>query len=227
MGPPFRVPFLLKGHPKMPTNQFLRSAAAIVAATAALAAPAFAGGFAEPIATPVVTPVVVAPPPAMRMSDWRGGYVGIEGFGTQTTFDADPDDTDFDGDLFGIFAGYRFSFGRFVVGGELAYDTGEIDFDILGATLDQDVTRAGVQVGFDAGRLLPYLTAGYTNVEFSEGGDSIDFDGSFAGVGVDYAVTNRFTVGAQYLVHDFEDSDGEFLGDFQTDALGLRAAYNF
>jgi outer membrane immunogenic protein len=201
------------------------SALAAVAAT--LAAPAFAGGFAEPIATPVVTPVVVPPAPVVRTGDWGGGYIGLEASGTTLSFDDTgvTTDDDFDGALYGINAGYRFDFGRFVAGGELAYTTGS--FDIGGDDLDSDVLRAGVQLGYDAGRILPYITAGYANADLSaDGGFDESFDGSYAGVGVDFAVTDRFTVGGQYLVHDFSD-DTVFGSDFQVDSLGLRAAYNF
>lgn len=88
----------------------------------------------------------------------------------------------------GLFTGYRHQFqGGAVLGGELAYNKA--------GSLDS--FEAKTQVGYALGRLLPYAAAG------------IDLTDSQAvyGVGLDYALTNRWLAGAEYTHMDKTKAD--------------------
>lgn len=208
-----------------------------------VAAPAFAGGFAEPIVTPApAAPVVVAPAaPVAASGDWTGFYVGGQlGFGNLTIDDGDDatDDEDFDGALYGLHAGYMRDFGRVVVGAELDFDGTQIviDEEVEGDTVDLasvgSVARAKLRVGYDAGRFLPYLTAGVAQARINAEEEAIEplledsYDGRFIGIGAAYQLNDRFMVGAEVLRHNFEDTPVE---SFDTDVTTatLRASIRF
>lgn len=179
---------------------------------------AVAGGLAEPVVAPAPAPIAVAAPAPVGR-DWSGFYVGGSlGYGD---VDADGVTGDFEGATFGGHAGYNYDLGSIVLGAELeATGTNDFENDATGLELD-NVLRAKVRAGYDAGAFLPYVTGGYAQAEVS--GD--DDDGYFYGVGVDYAFSDSITVGGEYLRHEFEDfNDG---GDITADTLSLRVSYNF
>lgn len=203
--------------------------AASAATLSLLAVPALAGGFAEPVAAPVVAPpppVTVAAAPAPS-GDWTGGFAGIHlGFGTLGSDDLFGDE-DFDGTLLGLHTGYDRDFGRFVLGGEIQYDRADLSFDAA-AEDDSDVDsvfRAGLRAGYDAGRLLPYVTGGYARAELS-GAVEETIDGGYLGIGAEFAVTERISVGAEYLHHNFNDVVADDL-EAQVDVLSLRTTWRF
>jgi opacity protein-like surface antigen len=144
------------------------------AAAALLAAgPTFAGGFAAPVAVaaPAAPAVVPVTPVIAATTDWSGAYVGGQlGFG-RLTFDdqageADIEDETFDGALYGLHAGYMFDFGRIVAGGEIDFDGTQIDVTEAGEDMAEvgSIARAKLRLGYDAGRVLPYVTAGLARV---------------------------------------------------------------
>jgi outer membrane immunogenic protein len=215
----------------------------LAAGAALLAAPAFAGGFTPTVATPApVAPApVIAPAPVTPVStgsDWTGFYVGGQlGFGNLSIDDNDDatDDGDFDGALYGVHAGYMRDFGRLVLGAEIDWDATNIGIDSAGVedAVDLDsVARAKLRLGYDAGRFLPYVTAGYARAMLSSDIDAIDaglddsYDGHFYGIGAAYQVNDRFSVGAEVLRHNFEDTP---VADFDTDVTtaSIRASWRF
>lgn len=232
-------------------------------ATAALlaAGPALAGGFANPVvvAAPSAPVIVPAAPVVVASTDWSGGYVGGQlGFGrlsldntNTTTGDTREDVAEGNGALFGAHAGYMFDFGRLVVGAEVDYDLTRIDIDgdeevFQGeypfGELDS-IARAKLRVGFDAGRVLPYVTAGLAraSVNFDEGfvedvGDLEDpYNGRFIGVGASFAMRENFMVGIEALRHEFENlpdsAEGAPVDDQEQDTmintLTLRGSFRF
>jgi outer membrane immunogenic protein len=210
-----------------------------------LSAPAFAGSLAPPVVEPtVVAPApIIAPAPVLveASENWTGFYVGGQlGWGSLDfeSFEDDEDDlfdTEFDGTFGGFHAGYQYDFGRFVLGGEVDYDWTEIEVDPLevgeGISLD-GIGRLKLRAGYDAGRILPYLTAGWAAANLSSDNDAIadalddTSDGSFWGAGVAYAVSDRFLVGGEYLTHSFEDSPFE-ARDFDVRTITLRGSFRF
>lgn len=218
----------------------LRPATALVLSLLA-AGPAAAGGFAQEVVVPPPAAPAAVPDLPAPASDWSGPYLGAQlGFGDTISVDTlgQLDDAEDDGSLLGLHAGYRFDFGRMVAGAELDWDRTRItlrenaaeagDFDVDDVVELDSVARAKLTLGFDAGRLLPYVTAGVARAaqssEFLDVEDSVD--GSFLGLGAAYAISDRFSVGVEALRHDFEDMPEDGL-DTDLDTLTLRGSFSF
>ena len=188
-----------------------------------VAGAAQAGGLTEPvIATPVATPVPVAPPVSYG-GNWGGFYAGGQlGFGR---LQADAfGDSDPDGARYGVHAGYNYDFGTFVLGGEIDYDATDIADAATGIDLDS-VARLKVKAGYDAGQVLPYVTAGVAQATTSGGLDGTD-TGPFAGLGVDYQFNDRMRLGVEALQHQFDDFDGSG-NDIDATTLSARVSFSF
>lgn len=181
----------------------------------ALSMPAFAG---SPTPAPVEAPIAVDPAPVISTGgDWTGGYVGL-GFGNldvDGSGAADGDDVSF-----GIHAGYDYDFGQFVLGGELEFDT--TDLDLNGAGTVDSVARLKVRGGYDFGNTLVYLTGGVAELDSSLGSET----GAFGGLGVAYQINDRFYVGGEVLQHRFEDINGTGV-DADATSIGLRGGIRF
>ena len=187
----------------------------------------FAGGVGP---APQPTPPVVAPAP---VSDWTGFYAGAQ---LETILDGEASGVglaEFDGTLYGLFAGYRYDFGTFVLGGEVDYVVGSGDFTSItpaAPTFDVDynsLVRVGAEFGYDAGNVLPYATVGFASIELGLPANTSDGTGYFYGVGLDFRVSDQIVIGGELLQHEFDDYndiDGETL-----DALtfGLNVAFTF
>lgn len=186
------------------------------------AAPALAGGMAQPAPPPAVIPVAPAPAPA---ADWTGAYGGLQlEYGDAELSGAlDEEGT---GALAGIFGGYRYDFGSYVVGAELDLNLADIELDAAGGEIDM-VSRLGLEAGFDAGPALIYGTAGAAIATVDAGTDTLRGDGYFYGVGVDYAFTDNITVGAELLQHEFDDFDDTSGLDASALTFGVNAALRF
>lgn len=179
----------------------------LIAAAAILAAAPAVAGNVEPVI--VEQPLIIADP--APLVDWSGGYAGVAAVGYD--FDGTVGGVAFDDDAAGggAFLGTNFQNGNIVYGGELGLGTG--------GDVDYAVDLRG-RVGYAAGRALPYLTVGYAFVE-ADNGD--DIEGPTYGLGVDYLVTDRVFVGAEYRRLDLEGG----ATDLDTDAFGLRVGFRF
>ncbi|WP_238366048.1 outer membrane protein [Mesobacterium pallidum] len=177
-----------------------------------LPAPLLAGSLTPPADPVVVTPA--APAPVAVGGDWTGGYAGVQlGYGNYAT---DPG-TDSDGFIYGAHAGYDYDFGQFILGGEVDIDAG--DLQAAGGDVD-NIARAKLRAGYDLGRTMVYATGGAARVT----GDFGDDTGWTAGLGMSYAVTDNFLVGAEALTTRFDDVGGS---DLNANTLGLRASFKF
>ena len=191
-------------------------------AIALAAVPALAGGLTDPVMAPAPAPVAVAPVPVVTGNDWTGFYAGANlGFG-QLEADGFADDTE--DYTYGVHAGYLYDLGSFVVGGELEYDATEITDAATGINLD-GVARAKVRAGYDAGAFLPYVTAGAAQA-YTSGALEADDTGYFAGVGVDYQVSQSMRVGAEILRHQFDDFNGGGT-DIEATTASVRVGFTF
>ncbi|WGW02988.1 outer membrane protein [Tropicibacter oceani] len=187
---------------------------ALTAAATVMGGAAFAGSMQDPVVEPVpAQPVAVTVQPG---GDWTGPYAGLS-FGN---LDATAGALDEDGMVYGVFGGYDYDFGQFVMGAELDYQATD-DFSLGGVDVD-DVWRLKLRGGYDAGPALLYVTAGGAKANTSIG----DAEGAVYGLGMDYKVTERFTVGAEYLRHDFNDV-GNTNVDVEADTISLRGALRF
>jgi outer membrane immunogenic protein len=195
---------------------------ATLVAMAALAAPAFAGGPTEVAPEPAVVPA--AEPYVAPGIDWSGPYVGAQlGYGD---IDSNGGGLDGDGALGGVHAGYRWDWGSFVAGAELDYDTAEIDLGSAGGDTLDDVARLKLMAGTELGRSLVYGTLGAAYASASVGGADLSDNGYFLGAGVDFAVSDRWTVGGELLQHKFDDFDGSGV-DLDATTLKARVSLRF
>jgi outer membrane immunogenic protein len=185
----------------------------------ALGLPAFAGGLTEPVAEPVIAaPVVMAPVSA----DWTGFYAGAQlGYGDVSSNLAGVDGN---GALGGVHAGYRYDFGQFVAGGELAYNGSNID---LGTTSKLDnLTQLKVMGGYDLGKTLIYGTVGAAHAKADINGVSHSDTGYLVGVGMDYAINDAWTIGAEFDHHRFNNFDNAGT-DIRANTAQIRVGYRF
>ncbi len=195
----------------------------ILALGTALAAPglAFAGGPTQPITEPYVAPVAAAP--VAYAPDWTGFYGGAAiGYGD---LNADGAALDGDGAIGGVFAGYRRSFGNLVGGVELDYDTSDITLGANAGKLD-NVVRIKGQLGTTFNRAFVYGTVGAAYAEASVGAASLNDWGYAVGVGMDYALTDNWAVGAEALYHNFNDFDNSGV-DLDVTTVKARVSYKF
>ena len=163
---------------------------------------------------------VIAAAPAPSDYDWTGFYVGLSAI--SGTFSDDGGLTSDGTDGFGLQAGYLRDFGRFVVGGELAYVSGDYD-----AFPDNDWTSTRLKLigGLGAGRVLPYGFVGLSNYDISgtsEFSDTI----TIYGLGAKLAVTPKIAVGLEYLVEDKSNFANTGF-DMESSEIALRVDYRF
>lgn len=190
--------------------------------TAIIAGPALAGGPTVPVAEPEIIPA--AQPYVAPGLDWSGAYAGAQlGYGD---VDSNGGGLDGNGWLGGVHAGYRWDLGNFVAGAELTYDKTSID---LGATAgDQldDVTALKLTAGREFGNSLVYGTLGAARASATVGGAGLSDNGFLYGLGVDYAVSDRWTVGGEVLQHQFDDFDGSGV-DLDATTIKAKVAMRF
>ncbi|MCB1330561.1 MAG: porin family protein [Maritimibacter sp.] len=159
----------------------------LAAVIAGLAGSAAFAGSPEPYIEHVYTE-----PPALD-AEWDGFYAGLIG-GIQNG-EVTPGPFDFDGVSYGGFAGYNFQTGNTVFGAEIAAQRGTLDFAPPSLTMDM-LVDAKVRVGYSMGDALLFASGGY-----STAGTTIGFaaKGWNAGAGLDFAVTDKVFVGAEYV----------------------------
>ena len=159
--------------------------------------------------------------------DWTGVYVGLQyGQGSGDLSLAGPlGEADFD--AYGLHVGYQRDMGRIVLGGDLDYNS--VDFD--GTEDNGDLLRLRARVGYDAGRVMPYVTLGVAGVHGDIAGDRLADTGLTYGIGADVRVTDRFSVGLEYTRNTFKDILDDLTGvsglDLDTDLVQVRASYRF
>lgn len=189
-------------------------------ALAALSVPALAGGPTVVADDPM--PEAMAAPAAAH--DWSGPYVGLS-YGSTSgtmTYSTFPTVFRFDsGNTPSVFAGYLMQRGNVVYGGELAYSRGQ-DATIVGFPTEnlENMLDLKGRVGYATGQSMLYGVLGYSKVGYLEGTlGSQDTDGLAYGLGLDVAVTQRFTLGFEYLARKTE---GNTTNPGQTRSLDLR-----
>lgn len=199
----------------------MKNIAAFVA-TFALTAPAFAGG-----------PVVMADEPAIAPAtqayaapglDWSGAYVGAQlGYGDVGSNGAGLDGNDWFG---GVHAGYRWDLGSWVAGTELSYDATNIGLGTVAGNELTDVLALKVQAGREIGNSLVYASLGAAQASANVGGVGLRDTGFVYGVGFDYALNDRWTVGGEVSQHKFSNFDGSAT-DFDATTVKAKVGLRF
>lgn len=206
----------------------MRIAAATVLATLALSQSAFAGG--PVIVAPDPVPVV-APAPAPAPFDWSGLYGGLSYGATSGDVQFIPGSyAELDsGSLVGVHLGYLFQNGAFVYGAELAYggtsDTYWDGFEGIDTVIDLKA-----KAGFAANRALFYGVLGYSRATLLVDGGEWGMTGPAFGLGAEYAMTDRVSIGLEYLSRDLSGSESSgFPVDAEgaLDTVSLRINFSF
>jgi outer membrane immunogenic protein len=165
----------------------------------------------------VALSVALAAPISARAQALDGFYGGAAlGFA-----DASAVGTSGDGEIFGVFGGYNYTWGATVVGGELSWDSSNIDLS-AGGSFDEFLRLKG-RVGTGIGNGLLYGTVGYVRGYTSSFGDD---DGWLYGFGYDYNLSETIFIGGEYLRQEF-DSFGSSGLDFDIDSYSLRVGFRF
>lgn len=166
---------------------------------AALAMPAHA---ADPqiIEAPQVDPVRFG---------WDGFYAGgSAGYGWLRDVDNSfvPPFPDHGDDwVFGAHLGYLHQFGSMVAGLEFEYTNLDIRFERAPFVISGDELFVGkLRAGYAWERLL---VSGFVGLAYATTTLKIDGEGFGVGLNVDYALTDNFTIGAQYGHYDFNNVD--------------------
>jgi len=187
--------------------------AAYTLSASLIAGAAAAGGYTAPVVEAPVAPVVVE----AAGTDWTGFYAGLQyGQGDLSA----PGFASQDFDAFGVHAGYLRDFGRYVAGAELDYNN--VEPDLAGAA-DGDLWRLRGRLGYDLGRFLPYVTLGLARFEVANTSES----GMTYGIGADYLVTDRISLGLEYSRSTFDDVTGATGVDADLDLVQIRGSYRF
>jgi opacity protein-like surface antigen len=193
----------------------VRSIALLLLASGA----AHAGGPTVPN-DPAPAPAAAAP----SAYDWSGPYMGLAvgTTGGDQTFNTSPNTFPFEnGAVPSIYAGYLFQRGNVVYGAELAFSNGN-DANLSGGFLEKlrSLIDLKGRLGFANDRALFYGTLGYSSVGYESLPGETDTDGLVYGLGVDYAVSDRFTVGLEYLARSTE---GDTFNAGETRKLDLNS----
>jgi outer membrane immunogenic protein len=198
----------------------MKTIAALIT-TVALTAPAFAGG---PTVVEPEPEIVPAEPYVEPGVDWSGAYVGAQiGYGD---VDSNGGGLDGNGWLGGVLGGYRWDLGNVVLGTELTYDVTDIELGAVAGDELDDVAALKLTAGREIGNSLFYGTLGAAHASASVGGADLSDNGFLYGIGVDYAITERMTLGGEVLQHRFDDFDGSGV-DLDATTLKAKVALRF
>jgi opacity protein-like surface antigen len=200
----------------------------LAAALICLAAPALANG---------VAPIAAAPAPVVVQEEdsWTGFYAGGQlGLGQLEERQMYNYTSDYDTTEYGIFGGFRHDFGRAVIGFEADFMAGSADRAGVapGVTVtiedaDYELVRLGVEAGVDLGQFLVYGTVGYTDISLDYEGDILRGSGGFYGIGADYRLTDRITVGAEALQADYHFEEFSYGVRYLLSTFAVNVAVRF
>ena len=179
-------------------------------------------------------------PPEEFGPDWSGVYLGVAAgtiFGGDFPVDNLSNDYDASNDLiFGGFLGvnHQLHDSNIVIGAELAVQSG---FDSDGGDPDHDyqvnfLADAKVKLGWAMDNIMPYVFGGFTAAHEETGSCDYDYGlwGVNYGIGIDWMLTENFSLGAEVLGRSIQDpyNEDSSQGDAQSHWQGmLRAAFHF
>jgi outer membrane immunogenic protein len=149
-------------------------------------------------ATPMIEPVVAAPVPMAPVTPnviWTGSYAGLS-LGGGNSYGTAPGNHSTLG-IVGVNLGYRNDFGPVVLGGEISYDKDNV---WNGNGNGNTITSTGaikLILGKSLGQTLVYGTAGFVQAQADVVGVSRSDTGYTFGIGADYALNDKWTVGGE------------------------------
>ena len=159
-------------------------------------------GFAGSYTAPVVEAAPEAPAPVVTQNaDWTGAYVGAQiGYGKVNK------DFDANGAVGGLHAGYLKDFGKYVVGGELAYSGADLTDKAANAKVNSftDMKLIG---GVPNGKWLYYGALGGSYVDAKAAGTSYSDLVPMVGAGVKYQLNDKWALGGEVDYRDGHNFD--------------------
>jgi outer membrane immunogenic protein len=186
-----------------------------------LSIPAFAGNLNAPKPEPQVATPAPAPVAMPAAFDWTGGYIGANlGYDNISSNAAASGN----GAIGGLHAGYNYSLGNFVVGGELSADAANIGLN--GGGKLSSLTALKLRAGVPMDRTLVYATVGAVQGSGNIAGASITRTGGLIGAGVDYAMTDHWVVGGELDYSRINNADKAGT-NLENTSLVARVSYKF
>lgn len=177
-----------------------------------------------------VAPIIEAPTISSHVvhdrNTWTGFYAGMQMSYADFSVNLDGVD-DATGGLYGIHAGYNHHLhNNMVVGGEITFDHSSADSD---AWKVERLMSVRAKVGYAHGDWLFYGLGGYAHVR-TEGADRSHgkSGGVVLGVGLDYALSNKWRVGGtweSYRFNSFKNDPDNM--EVDGGAVKFRASYKF
>lgn len=185
---------------------------------------------------------LVAASDSVAAQDWSGFYAGLSYGMSGGTSPIQPyvydEGYQVDGNAVGGFAGFRWNAGESLVMGVEVAMQGKIDVvpdegnSSDPYTLD-NLVDAKLSIGTPVGKALVYGFGGLSSAGLTGGDD--DYSGPSGasgmnfGVGVDYMVSDQFSIGAEYISRNMVGytSGGNPDGPTNLDTVSLRASFKF
>ncbi|OAN73996.1 hypothetical protein A8B78_17780 [Jannaschia sp. EhC01] len=201
-------------------HRFTISAALALAATS----PALAGPVDVP---PPLPPVIVDNCPLAFDCLYAGLELGYgQGDGDESVTGGPTIPLDFDGEVYGAFAGYNFQNGSTVFGGEVRYLHTNLTDGVAGFEVNS-LLDLRARVGFAMGQdFMVYGAAGWTMAQATAAAD-FDMDGYNYGIGVEYNLSESFFLGADVTGRQLEGSQGGFDYETTVNTATIRAGFRF
>lgn len=164
--------------------------------------------------------------------DWSGAYAGLTvgkgnadiraNFGFDINFD-------YEGEAYGLFAGYNVQNGNIVFGGELAVQSTNLSQSGYVESLDRLIDLKG-RLGYSFGSAMVYGVAGFSQNRAVSGGTHSTGDGYSYGVGAEVKTGERMFVGVEYLMRRMANPENlpllEYL-DNDVSTFSLRVGMQF
>ena len=188
---------------------------------------------------------------------WTGGYIGLQAGYAWGDGNLDQIggpgfvETDPDGFLGGVYAGYNYQMpSNIVIGAELDVVYANVDgtgqvftapgVPLPGASATEELNWSGaarLRLGYAVDRFLPYIAGGvaFGDIEISNNSGAPSFGDTFSGWtiggGVDYALTDNLLLRAEYRYTDFGSESFGGLADsdvdLETNEVRFGIAYKF
>lgn len=203
-------------------HRFSMAAAFVLAASQT----AYAGPIEVP---PALPPVIVENCPLAFDCFYAGLEIGYgQGDGTESLIGRPLDAPfDFDGEVYGVFAGYNFQNGSTIYGGELRYMHTNLEDAAAGLEVNS-ILDLRVRVGFVASdNLMVYGAAGWTIAQATAAATDFDMNGFNYGIGAEYNISDSFFVGADVTGRQLDGTLGAFDYESTVNTATIRAGFRF
>lgn len=159
-------------------------------------------------------------------ADWSGIYIGGQAGYGDGGFVNGGIFSDAAGATYGGHVGYNHDLGNVVIGAELDYSVGNVDFAISPGVGFTQFAHLKGRFGYDMGEILLYGVGGLAFSEVDVGPSMLSDMGYSIGLGADYKIADSWTVGAEYLYDYYDNFDGSGL-DVEMHLMQARVAFHF